>query len=213
MENQLSRRENERKTREAEIVNAALRIFCEKGYADASMDEIAKTAHFTKRTVYQYFINKEDLYFAVALQELRRFFNCVETTVDGGANGFEKLRLSGLAYYQFFKDCPDLLRILSNAQFIQSNRESSRHYQEIARLRKEMIFKAAQLIEEGKADGSIRGDLDAKQGAYAIFTLLIGFFFRMVERGGQAVLEQAGLEQDGFILYTLEMISEMYRAK
>ena len=65
MQNYLSRREREKKLRESEIVKAAEVIFFEKGFENASMDEIAKSSEFTKRTLYKYFINKEDLFFAV----------------------------------------------------------------------------------------------------------------------------------------------------
>lgn len=51
MEN-LTRREREKLIREEEILSAAEKIFCEKGYDSASMDEIAIVAQFTKRTIY-----------------------------------------------------------------------------------------------------------------------------------------------------------------
>jgi AcrR family transcriptional regulator len=63
----LSRKERERKVRENEIIQAAEKILKTKGYNDTSMDEIAKEAQFTKRTLYQYFQNKEDLYLRLFL--------------------------------------------------------------------------------------------------------------------------------------------------
>lgn len=51
--------------RPGEIVEAALDLFVEKGFAAAKMDEIAKRAGVTKGTVYLYFPSKEDLFRAV----------------------------------------------------------------------------------------------------------------------------------------------------
>lgn len=47
------------------IVEGATRVFANKGYAGASVADIADTAAVGKGTVYQYFSSKEDLFFAV----------------------------------------------------------------------------------------------------------------------------------------------------
>lgn len=47
------------------IVRAAIDIFIENGYEKASMDRIAERADASKRTVYNHFSTKEDLFHAV----------------------------------------------------------------------------------------------------------------------------------------------------
>ena len=56
-----SRRERARAMRRADIVSAALEVFGEQGYDAATMDEIARRAEYTKRTLYAYFPSKLDL--------------------------------------------------------------------------------------------------------------------------------------------------------
>ena len=46
----------------AAIIAAAAQIFLKKGFESASMDEIASVAGVSKRTVYQHFANKEQLF-------------------------------------------------------------------------------------------------------------------------------------------------------
>ena len=72
MEN-ISRRDREKLTRENEIIQAAENIFRLEGYENASMDDIAREAQFTKRTLYQYFPSKDDLFFAVLLKGLENY--------------------------------------------------------------------------------------------------------------------------------------------
>ena len=61
----LSRRERERLTRRREILQAAKAVFAEKGYTNATLDEIAQRAEFGKGTLYNYFAGgKEDILFA-----------------------------------------------------------------------------------------------------------------------------------------------------
>ncbi|QDQ28172.1 TetR/AcrR family transcriptional regulator [Chitinimonas arctica] len=51
--------------RPAEIIEAALALFVEKGFAAARLDDVAKRAGVTKGTLYLYFENKEELFKAV----------------------------------------------------------------------------------------------------------------------------------------------------
>jgi TetR/AcrR family acrAB operon transcriptional repressor len=59
------------KTRQA-ILESALDVFSEKGFAKATFDEIAAHAGFTKGAVYWYFRNKADLLSALIVEYLQR---------------------------------------------------------------------------------------------------------------------------------------------
>lgn len=62
----LSRRERERQRRRQAILEAAQAVFAEKGYENATLDEIANRAEFGKGTLYNYFEGgKEELLFAI----------------------------------------------------------------------------------------------------------------------------------------------------
>lgn len=62
---QLTRKERERLTRRNEIIDAARHVFSLRGFADATLEEIAERAEFGKGTLYNYFQNKEELFEAV----------------------------------------------------------------------------------------------------------------------------------------------------
>jgi TetR/AcrR family transcriptional regulator of autoinduction and epiphytic fitness len=52
------------------LIQAAIKIFCDQGYYDASMDRIAEAADASKRTLYNHFPSKEELLKAVVLDYL-----------------------------------------------------------------------------------------------------------------------------------------------
>lgn len=60
-------KEDAEKTRQA-VLESALDVFSEKGYAKATFDEIAARAGFTKGAVYWYFRNKADLIAALIIE-------------------------------------------------------------------------------------------------------------------------------------------------
>ncbi len=57
-------------SRPQEVLDAALTVFVERGYAAASLDEVARRAGVSKGTLYLYYANKAELFKAVVRQSL-----------------------------------------------------------------------------------------------------------------------------------------------
>ncbi len=51
----------ERQARMDRILDSAERLFCEKGYNDTSINDIAEDANFSRTSIYQYFTTKEEI--------------------------------------------------------------------------------------------------------------------------------------------------------
>lgn len=64
--------------RKKQILDCAKQIFSEKGYYDTQVEDIIKLARIGKGTIYQYFRNKEDVFFTL----LDRFFKEWEEEVS-----------------------------------------------------------------------------------------------------------------------------------
>lgn len=47
------------------IIRSAMRVFARQGFSSARMDDIAREADIGKGTIYEYFRNKDELFFAV----------------------------------------------------------------------------------------------------------------------------------------------------
>src|SRR3954454_12965802 len=56
----------------AALLDAALRVFAERGYRDASVDEIAERAGYSKGALYWHFSSKDDLFFALVEERIDR---------------------------------------------------------------------------------------------------------------------------------------------
>ncbi|MBP2454915.1 TetR/AcrR family transcriptional regulator [Mycolicibacterium lutetiense] len=57
------------------LLDAAEEVFAEKGFAPATLDDIARTAGYTKGAIYKHFATKEDLFLAVSDRYWRRYFD------------------------------------------------------------------------------------------------------------------------------------------
>lgn len=61
----------------AQIVEAARTLFTEHGFAEVSMDQVAKSAGVSKATVYAYFESKEQLFVAIVSRACRTYAETV----------------------------------------------------------------------------------------------------------------------------------------
>jgi len=65
------RKEREKERRRQQIMVAAKRVFSEKGFSKATMEDIAQEAELSPGTLYLYFKNKEELYASLSLRILQ----------------------------------------------------------------------------------------------------------------------------------------------
>lgn len=91
-------KEDAEKTRQA-VLESALDVFSEKGFAKATFDEIAARAGFTKGAVYWYFRNKADLVAALVIEYVERKREEIKLTLPAG-NTFDDL----LEYFIIWAD-------------------------------------------------------------------------------------------------------------
>jgi AcrR family transcriptional regulator len=202
----LSRKERERKVRENEIIQAAEKILKTKGYNDTSMDEIAKEAQFTKRTLYQYFQNKEDLYFTVVLNEYEKLFGYLKSGLENGDTGFMKIYLSCLEYYNFYLNYPDTLSLINYIGYVKNKSQAvSKKRDDMLKFDNFIFKEVAKVIEEGKNDGSIKASLNSDMTAYSLIFMITGFF-NQISVTGHTFTEHFKLEFEEFIMYSLNLL-------
>lgn len=75
--------------KEEQIINAARELFKNYGFKKVSMDEIARKAGVTKRTVYKYFASKQDLLKFFINEELINMKKIIEDTEKKNSDFFE----------------------------------------------------------------------------------------------------------------------------
>ena len=149
------RKERERERRRQQIIVAAKRVFSEKGFNKATMEDIAKEAELSPGTLYLYFKNKDELYASLSLRILHYLYIRLEHLNSGEGLDFQQ-RLDALKdamydVYQFDS------MILINMFHLQSS-ETLRNLTpellaEIKRLSRESLSEMAKLFHDGIKSG------------------------------------------------------------
>lgn len=136
------------------ILDTAERLFIEKGYDRASLQDILQAAGLSKGAIYHHFASKEDIFYAVCDRIGRRNAQALTKVRDDPAlNGLEKLRAMFKTSMQPERQAKMFCMmpyLLDNAKFLAAEMQSI--FVEVAPDFVEPI------IRQGVADGSISTD-------------------------------------------------------
>ena len=113
---ELSRRDRNKQKNRREIIRAALSVFAEKGYDQASIQEIADRSDFAVSTLYGLFESKEDIYHKVSAYVGRTTGEIFDEAMGRGSDEYEKLVNFARAKGAVYKESPDGVRMLEHEQ-------------------------------------------------------------------------------------------------
>ena len=82
------------------ILQAGVAVFLEYGYVSASVDEIVRRAGGSKRTVYKYFGNKEELFAAIIASLAAQMLSPLGAAIDSDSSLQQTLERLGKAYLE-----------------------------------------------------------------------------------------------------------------
>lgn len=171
------RKEQTRKLRQEDIVNAAEKIFFSKGLNNATMDEVAAEAQYSKRTIYSYFSSKEQIYDAIISRAYQIMYHLYEEAFqrERPANGLEKLVLMGKTYLDFIRKYPKYSEAMAYYDNPEENVLSQDEYK-MANYRESNKSSdlLIQCIREGIDDGSVYKELDPVSTAFVLYGNMIG---------------------------------------
>jgi AcrR family transcriptional regulator len=97
--------------RTSEILEAARRVFAERGFHDATVDEIAEAAGVAKGTVYLYYHSKKDVYWAALKHGVAALYDQLKGQVDNAGTVEAKILAFIATKIKFFEQHRDFFRI------------------------------------------------------------------------------------------------------
>ena len=114
------------KMKDKQIIEAARKLFNKYGFKKVTMDEIAREANVTKKTVYTYFSSKEDLFKYFINEELKNMKKIVEEVEEQNSDFYETVHegiyklLKYMNNRKFLKNIFDEAEVLRNPVIIEN---------------------------------------------------------------------------------------------
>ncbi len=173
-----SRRAKRKLERREAIVDAAARVFQDKGTNAATMDDVAEAAEVSKGTLYLYFSSKDDLFVALTHRPLDAVLRRFESLEKDDVDGLTLLRGLVDVHSSVIHAHATQMRVAFASMcggFTPDPSAASLHeYSDrIERLR--VAYVGA--IERGMSDGSLRADLNPNEVAAGLWAGMFGASF------------------------------------
>jgi AcrR family transcriptional regulator len=167
--------------RDAEVLEAAVRVFYERGYSDATVQDVADEMNILKGSLYHYIKTKEDLLFRLFEEVHGDVQQIMQSVMEvEGLSALERLRLYVRRQVEY--NLENIERI--SVYYADRDRLSGERLNEVRRLLREQNLVVTDLIERAQADGEIDGDRDARLLANCLFATII-WPYRWYRRGGR----------------------------
>jgi AcrR family transcriptional regulator len=165
------------------LTDIALRVFAERGYDGASMDDVARAAGITKASIYHHVSGKEALLDRGLTRALDALFAILDEPQSLEGSALSRLRhITGRAAETTLLMLPELTVLVRV-------RGSSKSERAALERRRSFDRTFSELIAEAQRSGAVRTDLDAR----LIARLIFGMSNSVVEwyRHGSSIAEGA----------------------
>lgn len=175
------RKLQEKEIKKKDIIDAAERVFFQKGYVNSSMDEVAKEAEFSKRTVYVYFSSKEEIYFEIMIRGYRLLLEMLDESFQKGGlqTAEEEFNNIFFTFFSFSEKHTHYFRAIMEYETQDSEAKtviSSTSKEECYRLGEQVLEYLVKAVEKGVLEGFLKSGLDSHKTALILWAFTIGVF-------------------------------------
>ncbi|MDT3684288.1 MAG: TetR/AcrR family transcriptional regulator [Pseudorhodoplanes sp.] len=189
--------------RSPEIIEAAARVFAERGYHGATTQDIADVLNIRQASLYYYFPSKEVALEIVCTRGVEDFYKAAQAIADGPGSAAERLAALIRSHISPILDRGDFVKVfLTQRQFLpnESRRRVGKWSQQI-----EKIFET--VIRAGIRSGEFRSDVDPRLTTLALLGMANGV-------AGWYAKENTSIERIGgeFVALTLQGLIKKTRS-
>lgn len=204
------RKKKEKEIRRNDIIEAAEKVFFQKGYGTATMDDVAKEAEFSKRTVYVYFNSKEQLYFEIMIRGFRLLLSMFDAEAETlkRENALERIRKTGMLLYQFSKEHSDYFSAImeyENGELDFGNGIPDESREECYAIGEKTFAYLQDAVKDGIEEGTLRAELDAVGTALILWACIVGVFNTM-KRKSQYIINYHQKDPDKLVVDALNLL-------
>jgi TetR/AcrR family fatty acid metabolism transcriptional regulator len=145
------------------ILDAAVRVFAQRGYHGARVGDVARDAGVAHGLLYHYFSSKEELVQAIFRENwgaLVDRFRAVESSDEPAA-----AKLEGIAkiLLRTWRNDPDLVTVM-----VRDVARSARLQGQVDEVGEAFAI-VQRIVEQGQAEGSLREDLDPRLASWVLY--------------------------------------------
>jgi TetR/AcrR family fatty acid metabolism transcriptional regulator len=151
-------------------VEKAREYFHKYGYRGASLSSLIEEIGISKPTFYNYFKNKEELFYTVMLETYNEFHYQFNQKARSAANAMEKLDHFIMTFEWFLDTYPIFRDLFKPGNDLIMRWTDSRHSKDFFA---EGVETVHSILEQGMEEGIFAGDIDAREIAFLLYYLML----------------------------------------
>lgn len=203
---QMSKKEAVAALHRTRIMNAAERLFSEKGFEETTIDDISKESAYSRRTIYAYYESKDDILHHIIEKGLLLLKDEISRAIQANDDFISQYRAICSAMVKYQTECPCSLDNVTKANTANMNFESlSDTVKRILALGTEINELLAKLFEDGKRKGIIRGDVVPLMSVYILWSSMTSLI-TLAQTKGRFIYKQFGISEKDFYEYGFKQI-------
>jgi AcrR family transcriptional regulator len=165
------RKEREKGQRKEDILDAAQKVFFDKGLQATTMEEIAEQAELSKGTLYLYYNSKEDLYLSVMMRGMQILNQMFESCVAKGSNTAGTVIGLMETFFEFSQKQPKYFRMSNFFQNPEFHKQISDQVRvEVQSLNEKIWSLVIGVLQRGIIEGALMPDLNATETAVILWS-------------------------------------------
>lgn len=149
--NDLSRKERDKLRNKEAILEAAVHLFAQKGFAETKLEDVAALAEFGKGTLYNYFENKDDLLLSAFDYAVENVLNFLYDQLASVWDPLDRIRLIANSQFNYYRTNTDFMNvIMTNQQVLMNHARSKSVFERFQELRKLIVIEMQAAIDAGQ---------------------------------------------------------------
>jgi|WetSurMetagenome_2_1015567.scaffolds.fasta_scaffold00008_107 AcrR family transcriptional regulator len=171
------------------ILDAALKVFAEKGYHDSRLEDIAATAGFSKASLYNYYADKEEIFLHILIRMHEKILDVFKNEIREDRHikdNIQSLLFSVLKIYKENFSFSMSMADLKNMAPSSMRRFQERHQELTSRFKhysKEMLEMSTEVFSLARTRGEIKSNLDDKTLSQYVGSIVRGVMYECKSAG------------------------------
>ena len=185
------RRKREKDQRRSAILNAARKLFFEKGFRYVTVENIARKAELSKGSIYLYFSSKEEIYTQILLNDIDKFNKKSSLIFQNGKSAAELVMDFAFIYVDFFLNDRELFRIMMTFMLHTEDMNLAETVnQHIIEVTNNTVKIIETILQQGIGKGEFPSDINLRLSRNAMWGLLNGIISLHLFTGKEANKEE-----------------------
>ena len=188
------------------ILKASEKLFIEKGFGETTISDISAASGYSRRTIYAYYLSKEDILHHIIVQGLSSLNNDIKIGMAESGDFIKRYRSICSAMKKYYEDCPLSAESVITAETGKIAPEApTPAVRDILKLGDEINGLLSRFIQDGKTSGAVRSDVEPMPTVYILWSS-ISSLLTLTGTKGRFLTQSLSCTRDEFLKYGFRQI-------